>query len=94
MASNLSGEHLFLQGAIGGWVQPLQGDRSHALALQLGRTLAQAALANLDDAQDNHYAELDYRAQIVDVPLENWGFRLLIWLGVLERELYDGAMKS
>ena len=94
MASNLSGEHLFLQGAIGGWVQPLQGDRSHGYALELGRALAQATLANLEDAQNNDYLELDYRTQIVDVPLENWGFRLLIWLGVLERELYDGAMRT
>jgi hypothetical protein len=94
MAENLAGEHLFLQGAIGGWVQPVQGDRSKSLALQLGISLADAALAALSEADDNAYAPLQFASRSFDVPLDNWGFRLLIWLGVLERELYDGAMRT
>ncbi len=94
MAQALPGEHLFLQGAIGGWVQPLQGDRSHDLALAHGESLAAAALETLATGEDNPYAQLGYREQTVDVPLDNWGFRLLIFLGVLERELHDGAMRT
>lgn len=94
MTAALPGEHLFLQGAIGGWVQPLQGDRSHRLALELGRSLGEAALQALNVADENPYAALAYRSREVDVPLDNWGFRLLMWLGVLERETFDGAMRT
>ncbi len=94
MAETFAGEHLFLQGSIGGWVQPLQGDRSHVLAVRLGAELGQAATAALRQAQNNPYAPLNFVSQTVDVPLENWGFRLLMWLGVLERETYNGAMRT
>ena len=94
MDAALPGEHVFLQGAIGGWVQPLQGDRSHALALDHGESLAAAALATLAAAEDNPYAALRFREKTIDMPLENWGFRILIWLGVLERKLHDGAMRT
>ncbi len=94
LTASLGGEHLFLQGAIGGWVQPLQGDRSHALAIAHGASLAQAVIDSLADAQDNLYAPLEFREQQVDVPLENWGFRLLMWLGVLDRQTYGGAMRT
>ncbi|MGK0223196.1 MAG: hypothetical protein ACI9ON_002439 [Limisphaerales bacterium] len=94
MSANLSGEHLFFQGAIGGWVQPVQGDRSHELALQIGEQLAETVLEQLPHADNNAYQPLEYLEQTVDIPLDNWGFRLLIWLGVLDRELYDGAMRT
>lgn len=94
MAAKLSGEHLFLQGAIGGWVQPVQGDRSHSLALELGESLANVALKALMTADENVYAPLLFETVELDVPLDNWGFRLLIWLGVLERELHAGAMRT
>ncbi len=94
MSAALPGEHMFLQGAIGGWVQPLQGDRSHQLALEYGATLAAAAKRSLDVAEPNPFAPLDYREREVAVPLDNWGFRVLMWLGVLERELVDGDMQT
>ncbi len=94
MAANVPGEHLFLQGAIGGWVQPLQGDRSHELALEHGRSLSIVALDALRMSDDNAYAPLEFVERELDVPLENWGFRLMMWLGVLDRESYDGAMRT
>jgi len=94
MTQSLAGEHLFLQGSIGGWVQPLQGDRSFELALQLGRELAARSLEVLATSQVNVQVPLIFKSQTFDVPLDNWGFRLLIWLGVLERELFDGAMRT
>ncbi len=92
MAEALPGEHLFLQGSIGGWVQPLQGDRSIELARDYGESLAAASLAVLQRATPDAAPQLVYRDRRVRVPLENWGFRLLMWLGVLNRELDEGAM--
>ncbi len=94
MASQLPGEHLFLQGAIGGWVQPLQGDRSTTRAAEVGDSLAQAALAQMKLAMPMEAKPLSFRHKTFDVPLENWGFRLVMWLGVLERDTYDGAMRT
>ena len=94
MQRALPGEHLFLQGAIGGWVQPLQGDRSFARAGALGAELADAALAALDLAEPGVYGPLAYAREEFDIPLENWRFRLLIAMGVLQRELHAGAMRT
>ncbi|XOV83263.1 MAG: neutral/alkaline non-lysosomal ceramidase N-terminal domain-containing protein [bacterium] len=94
LSRELGGEHLFLQGAIGGWVQPLQGDRSHDLAIAHGESLASAVIELLVQAQPNTYAPLMFRQQQVDIPLDNWGFRLLLWLGVLDRQTYAGAMRT
>jgi hypothetical protein len=94
MAARLGGENLFLQGAIGGWVQPLQGDRSVDLAQDHGRRLAAAALSALDEAVSNPYEPMAFNERTVDVTLENWGFRLMLWLGVLERPTYNGAMRT
>ncbi len=87
MAAAFPGEHLFLQGAIGGWVQPLQGDRSMDLALGLGAQVADRAVALLGESTDNPFRPLYYDEAQVDIPLENWGFRVLIGLGVIERAL-------
>ncbi|MEM9622317.1 MAG: hypothetical protein AAF993_11740, partial [Pseudomonadota bacterium] len=62
MSAAVPGEHLFLQGAIGGWVQPLQGDRSHELAVSFGAQLADRALALLIDAAPNPYQPLYFAA--------------------------------
>ena len=94
MADALPGVHMFLQGAIGGWVQPLQAVSSHARALALGESLADAALQALQVAQPNPAAGLVFRDSVVDIPLDNWGFRLMMWLGVLDRPSYDGAMRT
>ncbi|MDP6376496.1 MAG: hypothetical protein QF921_14705 [Pseudomonadales bacterium] len=94
MSERYDGEHLFLQGAIGGWVQPLQGDRSTQLAYSLGRDLAGRAVKLLERATPNVFQPLVLRQRVFDVPLENWAFRLAIWLGVLERETHDGAMRT
>ena len=90
MGQSLAGEHLFVQGAIGGWVQPLQGNRSTVLAQRLGGDVAKQSLELLAQAEPMQAPTLVYRSATMDVPLDNAGFRLLIGLGVLQRELYGG----
>jgi len=92
MAAAVPGEHLFLQGAVGGWVQPLQGDRSQQLAVSLGAQLADRTLALVGEAEPNPYQPLTYVDAEFDVALENWGFRLLMWLGVLQRPVAGSAL--
>ena len=90
MEEAIEGEHMFLQGAIGGWVQPLQGDRSVLLAERIGSAVAEVSIRLIGDAAPMAARSMVYRAKEFDVPLDNAGFRLLIALGVLERELHGG----
>ncbi len=92
MAAFSTGEHLFLQGAVGGLVQPalgqsLSGNESYTLAVELGTQLADRVAALSGGLRENPYAPLVYRQQVVEMPLANWGFRLLIGLEVLPRTL-------
>lgn len=92
MDQKLEGEHMFLQGAVGGWVQPLQGDRSQRLALQYGEELAAKSLQLLNEGKPNEHQPLNFKSSEVQIPLENWGFRALIWINVLQRDVPDGNM--
>ena len=99
MSEALTGEHLFLQGAIGGWVQPLLTDHhttmsTSGLLQQLGAQVASASLQLIADAQENPWQPIVLRTESFDVELENWGFWLMIRIGILERDLFDGAMRT
>lgn len=88
------GANLFLQGAIGGWVQPLQGDRSFTLATDYGELLAQISTALLLEAESIRTPALEFTAATLDLPLENFGFKLLMFLGVLDREIFAGHLRT
>jgi len=74
MAEALPGEHLFLQGAIGGWVQPVKGERTFALAERYGASLAEAAREALASAEPALQPRLEFRRQPFEIALENPGF--------------------
>lgn len=90
----LDGEHLFLQGAIGGWVQPDKRSRSFDLADRYGASVANAALDLLDKAEPLAAPHIAFASRTFDIPLENAGFAGLIEAGVLDRELHDGAIRT
>ncbi len=94
MSANVPGEHLFLQGAIGGWVQPLQGDRSHELAQKLGADLANATQQVLNDAEPNPPMPLTFASSALALPLDNWPMRVLMWFGLIERDVVDGGVAT
>ena len=94
MREQLEGEHLFLQGAIGGWVQPVKDDRGYELADHYGASLAEAALDALALAAPSLDARLEFRRQPFEIPLENAGFIALLEAGVLQRPLYDGNLRT
>jgi len=94
MDQQFGGVNVFLQGAIGGWVQPEQGDRSIGLARDYGELLALVSARLLEDAERLVAPTIDFAARTFDIPLENWGFRLLMFVGVLERETHAGSMRT
>jgi hypothetical protein len=94
MSDKLPGEHLFLQGAIGGWVQPDKTGRSFELADRYGASVAEAALTLIDQALPATLTDIRFASQVFDIPLENPGFAALLQAGVLQRDLYDGAIRT
>lgn len=94
MGEQLPGEHLFLQGAIGGWVQPDKTGRSFPLADRYGAEVAERALALLDHAERNPAPRLRAVRREFLVPLANPGFAALLEAGVLQRPLEDGHIRT
>ena len=84
MGEQLGGEHLFLQGAIGGWVQPVKEGRSFELADTYGRSVADAALAALAGAVSVPEPEIQFASKKLTLALENEGFKALAAAGVLD----------
>jgi len=94
MRERLPGEHLFLQGAIGGWVQPDKTGRSFTLADAYGADVADRALALLDGAERHAAPRLRAARREFLVPLANPGFAALLEAGVLQRPLEEGHIRT
>jgi hypothetical protein len=94
MGEHFDGEHLFLQGAIGGWVQPDRTDRGVALADRYGASVAILAADLLQHAEAVPDPRLQFAAQRFEIPLENPGFHALLEAGVLDRALRDGLLET
>src|SRR6185369_6408074 len=94
MGERLGGEPLFLQGAIGGWVQPDKTGRSFELADRYGAAVAGAALELLQHAQTVTDTTLRFARRVVDLPLENPGWTALLDEGVLHREVNQGRLRT
>jgi len=94
MDRRYGGVNLFLQGAIGGWVQPEQGDRSFELARDYGEMLALVSMELLRYAQPISRTSIAFASRSFEIPLQNWGFRLLMFLGVVERDLVAGQVPT
>ena len=89
MKELFGGEHLFLQGAIGGWVQPDKGDRSFEYGFSRGFELANRANQSLSNATDMKYGKINFRTKIFDFPVTNPGWKQLATLGVIQRKLSE-----
>jgi len=94
MADHLPGEHLFLQGAIGGWVQPDKTDRGFSLADRYGADVAHAALTLLLNAENDSDPEIGFARREFLIPLENPGFAALLEAGVLQRQLEAQSVRT
>lgn len=92
MSASLPGEHLFFQGAIGGWVQPVKGDRSFDLANRYGGGLSEAVIAALAASQPLPGKEIAFASDTLRLPLENAGWAQLSKMGIVDRELTDSVL--
>jgi hypothetical protein len=87
MDSRFGGVNLFLQGAIGGWVQPEGEPQTIAQAYQRGRELAALAEGALRKSKPLAGGNIMYRSAVIDMPVVNIGFIQLAKAGVIDRQI-------
>lgn len=98
------GVNLFLQGAIGGWVQPKDElfsaeEKSEIpfqfqLADRYGRDLADSVTHLLTGAQEITDGAIDFRKLDFNFPVDNPNWKLLSQAGVIHREVTDSVETS
>lgn len=80
------GTNLFLQGAIGGWVQPVE-ENEFAIAEMRGSGLARVASEALSRSVSLGSHDIRMRSSTFDMPVRSVGFKLLSRVGVLKRKI-------
>lgn len=80
------GVNLFLQGAIGGWIQPEDIPSSFENADYYGSSLGKYALELLKKPSKNISGTISFHAKTVEFPVENQTFKMLSKAGVIKRE--------
>lgn len=85
----LGGVNLFIQGAIGGWVQPEYEPKTFETADKRGRELGQAIEDALKAPDIMNSLGITFNSRMVELPISNEGFRQLAAAGVIDREISD-----
>ncbi len=81
------GINLFIQGAIGGWVQPEDVPSSYDNAMKYGRLLGRYALEQLAEARMLKGKKVEFRSRKIQFPVSNEGFMMLSKAGVIPRKI-------
>ena len=93
MDKELGGVNLFLQGAIGGWVQPEGEPQTFEQAYMRGNELALFTRKLLKHPIQLNGSQILFRSALIDMPVENPGFRQLAKAGVINRSI-DATVKT
>jgi hypothetical protein len=93
MDKELGGVNLFLQGAIGGWVQPEGEPQTFEQAYMRGNELAVFTRKLLTQPTRLKGSQIHFRSALIDMPVENPGFRQLAKAGVIRRSI-DSTVKT
>ncbi len=88
----IGGENLFLQGSIGGWVQPEHEEKSFNRAYQRGNELGKVVIDGL--MKGSHKTEdtkILFKSTVFQLPVSNPGFQQLSALHVIKRTITDSV---
>ncbi len=92
MKEKTGAEALFLQGAIGGWVQPEGAKKSYEEAEMRGRELAEVAVASLEKASPLSGSQVSFRNKIISFPVNNEAWKQLSAIGTINRSIQDSVI--
>lgn len=91
MKKNAGGINLYVQGAIGGWVQPEKVARTFEEAENRGAALAAAVTVALKQAKQLQGSTIAFSSTRFEMPVSNPGFKQLAAAGVVNRDISDGT---
>jgi len=91
MDSAVGGVNLFLQGAIGGWVQPEHEAKTFERAAFRGVGLADAVLRALTSSSPLPGRDIAFESIRLRLTVANPGFRMLAEAGVIRRRIGDSV---
>ena len=87
----LGGVNLFLQGAIGGWVQPEYEKKEFAAAEKRGIELGSKVASILQNSQPVIGVSIGFKRRTLNLPVSNPGFKQLSGLGIINRSFTDSV---
>lgn len=83
------GEVLFLQGAIGGWIQPEKEPKTFENAYKRGKELADVVYTSLKNAQPFGTNLIQFKRKKILIPVENEGWKQLSSSGIIKRKINE-----
>lgn len=86
------GENLFLQGPVGGWVQPVDGEGSFDKAELRGRELGLAVETAMSKAQPRSTSSIRFKSKKVNLPVANEAWKQLAAMGTIQRKIQDSVL--
>lgn len=89
LKKTMGGEVLFLQGAIGGWVQPENEAKTFDNAYKRGKELSTAVTQALKNAIPLKKSELVFKSKKINIPVENEGWQQLAAIGTIKRNFTE-----
>ena len=87
LSKSIDGEHLFFQGAIGGWVQPEKEDQSFEVGIKRGTELSDEVKRLLPDKKELKNSDIQFRNEVFELPVSNPGWAQLAAAGVIKRDI-------
>jgi len=91
MRQSLGGVHLFLQGSIGGWVQPEYEAKTFEQANYRGVQMADTVLFALQRSLPLQKSTISFSSKKFLMPVANPGFQLMAGAGVINRKIDNGT---
>jgi Neutral/alkaline non-lysosomal ceramidase, N-terminal len=91
MDEKAGGVNIFLQGSIGGWVQPEGEPQTIEQAYRRGTELGNATLQLLTNARPVEGTDIRFQSLVFEMPIKNPGFIQLAKAGVIKRDIDTSA---
>jgi hypothetical protein len=88
---SMGGVNLFLQGAIGGWIQPEYEKKEFEVAAKRGHELGETVVTILQESTPFDTVSVGFKSSTINLPVSNEGFQLLAAAGVVTREITDSV---
>jgi hypothetical protein len=84
-----TGEHLFFQGAIGGWIQPTHGRGDYQTALNFGKEMAIAGIKSLKEPKYLQSHKISFQSETINFPIANPGWKQMMQAGIIKLPVSD-----